>query len=286
MKSAVWSVRARRAGRGVGRAVIVLAALCGAATFATARSAPVREEPRLASAEAQLGRAVELKNKTRGLKGAERVRALESVLDAYRAVAVQWPDAHAAAAEAAFRSGELLRRLDREAEARPEFVHARELGAGTAFGVRAGLELGHLSRRAGEFEVARAEFEAVARDERGERRYRDDGALWAARMDAELGRIDVARRAWEALTTAAESPVDRIEAFDDWAASFVDAGDLEAAAGVLARCREALRDASEEETPLGERVRSALARMGSVRRLEQAIRARERGVTLRKQAER
>jgi tetratricopeptide (TPR) repeat protein len=271
--------------RGV-RCILGLVTIAALSWGARVSAAASWEVPRLASAEAQLARAVERKNDVRGLKGAARVRALEAALDAYRSVSAFWPDAHGTAAEAAFRSGELLRRLDRESESRAEFLRARELGVGTSFGVRAGLELGHLSRRAGDLEVARAEFEAVARDERGERRYRDDGALWVARMDAELGRIDAARRAWEALSTAAESPTDRIEAFDDWATSFIDAGDLEAAAGVLARCSEAMHDASEEETPLGERVRSALARMGSVRRLAQAIRARERGVTLEKHAER
>lgn len=240
------------------------------------------ETPRLASVEAEVERAIERKGRARKLRGAERTRALESAVAAYRAIGVHWPEERAVAAEAAFRAGELLRRLEREPEARVEFARARELGPLTSFGVRAGLELAHLSRRAGELEAAHTEFEAVARDERAERRYRDDAALWMARIDLELGRVEVARNAFERLAETAESELDRIEAFDEWSGSFVDAGDLEAAAGVVARCRSALQDVAEEETPLGERVRNALARMSSVRRLEQAVRARQRGVTLEK----
>jgi len=43
--------------------------------------------------------------------------------------------------------------------------------------------------------------------------------------------------------------------------SYVASGDLEAAAGVVERCREALSEVSAEETRLGERVREALSTM-------------------------
>lgn len=238
--------------------------------------------PRLDSPSAELERASAWKTRAGGLRGAARVRALEAALAAYRAAGEHWPGEAAVVAEAAFRSGELLRRLEREPEACLEFALAKRVGVRCAFGARAGLELAHAARRAGDLEAARHEFESVARDERAESRYRDDGALWAARMDAELGRVDVARRAFERLAIGAESALDRIDAYDEWCATYVDAGDLEAAAGVLARCRDALRDVVEEETPLGERARNALARMSSLRRLEQAVRARHQGVTLEK----
>ncbi|MBI5432904.1 MAG: hypothetical protein HZA52_08750 [Planctomycetes bacterium] len=240
------------------------------------------EMPRLDSPSAEFERGSAWKTRAGGLRGSARVRALEAALVAYRAVGEHWPDEAAVVAESAFRSGELLRRLEREPEACLEFARAKRVGARSAFGARAGLELAHAARRAGDLEAARHEFESVARDERAESRHRDDGALWAARMDAELGRVDVARRAFEHLATVAESALDRIDAYDEWCATYVDAGDLEAAAGVLARCRDALRDVAEEETPLGERARNALARMSSLRRLEQAVRARQQGVMLEK----
>lgn len=275
---------------GLGRAAVWAAHVgCGLVLAAGAVSAlgdepsgPPREDAKLESPAAELARAVELKGRARKLKGAERVQALESALAAYRSIEAHWPEERAFGAEAAFRCGELLRRLDRDSESRASFARAKELGGLTSFGARASLELAHASRRASEFDAAKAEFDALARDERAERRYRDDAALWSARMDAELGHADVARRAFEVLAQSAESALDRIEAYDEWCVSFVEAGDLEAAAGVLARCREALRDVSEEETPLGERVRNALTKMSSVRRLERAVRAREEGVTMRK----
>jgi hypothetical protein len=48
---------------------------------------------------------------------------------------------------------------------------------------------------------------------------------------AELGRKDEARAHGRPSATAAESPLDRIEAFDELVLALVDAGDLEGAAG-------------------------------------------------------
>ncbi|MCK6445183.1 MAG: hypothetical protein L6Q99_02220 [Planctomycetes bacterium] len=238
--------------------------------------------PKLDTADAELARAGAWKRRARTLRGGERLRALGGAVEAYRAAIRHWSDQPLVAAESAFRAGEVLRALERDSEARAEFETARRVGRDTSFAARAGLELGHLARRAGDVEGARDTYLSVARDERCERRYRDDAELWAARMEHELGRSDVARLGFESLARSAESVLDRIEAYDEWCASFVDVGDLEAAAGVLALCREASNDLALEETPLGERVRSALTRMHSIRRLEQAVRARQRGVTVTK----
>jgi hypothetical protein len=99
-------------------------------------------------------------------------------------------------------------------------------------------------------------------------------------MISELGRADEARRRWEALASSAESPIDRIQAFDDLAASYLDAADLDGAGAVIERSRKALAEVVAEETPLGERARSALSRMRSAHRLEREIAAREKGVTI------
>lgn len=287
-------MEAKRRSRGVGRLGALARSLrwslgSGMLAASAAIASPqqpaerTRDAPRPEAAVDGLQRAAELKSRARRVRGLERARLLEAAIATYRGVAARWPGDGLTAAEACFRAGEILRWLERDAEARTEFASARRLGALTSFGARAGLELAHLARRAGELEAARSEFEAVARDERSERRYRDDAALWAARMDAELGRVEIARRAFEAVARSAESVLDRIDAYDEWCQTYVDAGDLEAAAGVLALCRDALRELALEETPLGERVRNALSRMHSVRRLERAVRARAKGVTLTKQ---
>lgn len=256
----------------------------GAPAPPPSRPGPAAEErlPKLDTAEAELARAGAWKRRARTLRGGERLRALASAVEAYRAASRHWNDRPLVAAESAFRAGEVLRALERDAEARAEFETSRTVGRDTSFAARAGLELGHLARRAGDVEGARDAYLRVARDERCERRYRDDAALWASRMEHELGRSDVARLGFESLARTAESVLDRIEAYDEWCASFVDVGDLEAAAGVLALCREASNDLALEETPLGERVRNALTRMHSIRRLEQAVRARQKGVTVTK----
>ena len=65
-----------------------------------------------------------------------------------------------------------------------------------------------------------------------------------------------------------------MRAFDDWGLSLVEEGDLEAAAGVLDRCRRALGERAGELTDLGGRVRRALERMRLVTRLARGVRER------------
>lgn len=250
--------------------------------LASARGAAQEGEPgKLDTAEAELARAQSLRAALRKAPAPQRATLQREAVAAFRAVRTHFPQERAAAAEAAFRAGELLR-ADEPVAAEAEFRAARELGAGTAFAARAGLELGHLHRREGALEAALGDYQSVSAEDKAERRYRDDALLWAGRVCADLGRKDEARRIWEGVAAAAESPLDRIEAFDELVLALVDAGDLEGAAGMLERCKTTLADTANEETQLGERVRNALVRMRAARRLEEAVARRTKGVVIEK----
>lgn len=269
------------------RALLLVAALCaalaGVVLAALHRPQETRPEPRLADARAQFARAVELRSAARSATPATRVERVRRAAEAYRAVHAYFPGERALVAEAAFRAGELLRSVDASAPAERELELARELGRGTAFRARAGLELGHLLRSDEEHERALAAFLAVAADDSCERRYRDEAELWCGRVQAELGRIGEARRTWERVAAAARSPLTRCRAFDCLTLALVDAADLEGAAGMLARCREALAEHAREETELGVRVRAALSNMRAIRRLERAVAERVDGIIVDKQ---
>jgi tetratricopeptide (TPR) repeat protein len=210
----------------------------------------------------------------RGLEGAARAAARAAAVEAYRAVRVRFPDERTAAAEAAFRAGELLRAGGGVEEALREFESARGLGAGTPFRARAELEIGHLHRRGGRVREALDAYLVVRADASAARSYRDEAGLWAGKAWRELGHARDARRAWMGIARGAEDPLDRVRAYDLLALDLVDSGDLEGAAGVLHRCRLALEDVALEETRLGERVRRALESMRALDRLARAIQRR------------
>jgi tetratricopeptide (TPR) repeat protein len=229
-------------------------------------------------ARALLERASELKGHLSEVRGREREALRRRVVETYRAVRERYPAQSAEIAEAAFRAGELLRSSGAGREAGEEFELARAAGSGTPFRARAGLELGHLARRAELFEDALAQYRGVLGDAQSPAAQRDQASLWAGRTCVELGREKEARELFRRAAEQALDPCDRVEAYDALALGWIDAGDLEAAAGELARGREALREAALEATPTGARVRSALLNMRAVERLKRAIAQRSSGL--------
>lgn len=224
--------------------------------------------PRQETVDAQLDLGAAARRAMRGTEGTARESARAAAVRAYRAVREHHPERSAACAEAAFRAGELLRAADDAAAAAVEFEIARARGDGTAFRARAGLELGHLQRRAAKLPDALAAYEGVASDPSAAQTHRDDAWLLVGRVCADLGRADDAVRAWERVATGAQDPLDRVRAFDSLALARLVVGDADGAASVLARCRDALSEVAQEETSTGERVRSALQRMRANDELE------------------
>jgi len=237
-------------------------------------AAALDEVPRQESAVAQLSHAARLRKEIDGKSGSEREEARARVVEAYRAVRVLWPEDAEACAEGAFRAGELLRAAKQTAQAAIEFEIAREKGSAEGFGSRARLELAHLLRRGDQRERALAEFEALAMLNKAPQNRRDEAGLWAGRVQHDLGLRAQACRTWQRLAQQAEDPIDRIQAWDWLVQDLVDARDLEGAAGMLERAREALAAQAAEETKQGERVRNALQRMRSIDQLQRAIEAR------------
>lgn len=241
-----------------------------AASRTSVRAAETPSVPRQKTADAQLELGSAARRALRGTEGAARDHARAAAIRAYRAVREHHPDRSAACAEAAFRAGELLRAADDATAAAAEFEIARARGEGTAFRARAGLELGHLQRRAAKLSAALAAYEGVASDPAAAQPHRDDAWLWVGRVCADLGRADDAVRAWERVATGAQDPLDRVRAFDSLALARLVAGDADGAASMLARCRDALSEVAQEETSTGERVRNALQRMRASDEMERA----------------
>jgi len=249
---------------------------CGLFLCAVAAVAPPRDAtPKLENAQAELDRADGLRSAMRGKEGDARTAARKSAVEAYRAVREHWSGEAKVCAEASFRAGELLRSANEAGAALAEFQVARERGKDSPYRVRAALEIGHIHRRARESDQALAAYESVLADAAATPGQRDDASYWEGNVYAAAKRVDDARRAWQRVADGGEDPLDRIRAWDEIAGSYVDAGDFEAAAGVLERCREANAEASAEETRLGDRVRRALASMRSADDLQRAVEKRD-----------
>lgn len=204
-------------------------------------------------------------------KAARDTAARRAVAFAWVAVRVRFPLERALAAEAAFRAGEQFRTLGDGVAAVREFECARALADDPALRSRAGLELAHAERRRGGFERALDLYLALSAQPDAPVRRRDEAALWVGKTYALLGRKLDAQRWLRHAAERATHALDRIRAFDEWAALYVSLDDPEAAAGVIATCRAALGPVALEETPLGLQVRDALDSMRSIELIERAV---------------
>ena len=227
--------------------------------------------PRMGEAQAQLAYARRLKVSMYGREGKEREFWRSLAVEAYQAVALFHPDALELVAEAHFRAGELLRAGERYEESLREFRACRSLGGATAFPARAGLEIGHVQRRLGNSRAALDAYLEVVSSAGTAAPQRDDAWLWAGRLWHAEGRREDARRAWRAVADGDGDTLDRILAFDYLALSWVEVSDLEAAAGVLNQCVQALSEKALEETRHGEEVRKAMLRMHAIEALQKEI---------------
>jgi len=230
--------------------------------------------PRMATPEAQLGHARRLKREMGAKRDEELVFWRKLAVEAYQSVRVFHPEARALAAEAAYRAGEILRSADQDGPAAVEFRWCAQHARGTDFRARARLELGHLERRAERWREALELYVDVAADAEAAPARREDAWLWAGTAWSALGRVEDARTAWRRVAEEGSEDLLRVRAFDELALTWLAVGDLEAAAGELARALALLSLRALEETESGERVRDALQRMRVVEELPRAIAAR------------
>jgi tetratricopeptide (TPR) repeat protein len=233
--------------------------------------------PRKQTAREQLEHATRQKRKLRGASGKARNQARKAAVDAYRSVRSYFPKEFALVAEASFRAGELLRSAKEGDLALAEFEHAQLYGKGIEFRARAGLEIGHIHRRAGRMMRALEAYEAVESLGEDWAEERDMAAFWQGRAQQRLQRPKDARRCFERAARKGVNPVERVRAFDAWGMVLVEAKDLEAAAGVLELCRKSLAEHAAQKTTLGLRVRGALDAMRSPLQIAKGVEQRHRG---------
>ena len=263
--------------RVLARAWLALGLLGLVATPQGGSSAPRVEAlaiPRRDTPTAQLAYARALKGARLAQEPERREELTRRAVAAYRAVRRHHPRARSIGAEAAFRAGRLLAEAGDVAAALRELDVAAELGERTEFRARARLEAGHLHRREGRVSRALDAYLAVASDARAARDFRDEAWLRAGDVWRARGALDDARRAWRRVAADAADGRDRVLAYDRLGMAWLESGDVEAAAGVLHECLSTLKDAIEERTEQGERIRRTVRSMRLVAALPRRIEAR------------
>lgn len=235
---------------------------------------PSRGDP--SAAQRLFERAVELQRAARGRVGDERRELLWKAAQTYQALRSEPSEQVELVAQAGLRAAGLFASLGDEDCALAEFQAVCSFETPARWRARGWLELGHFERRANRLAPALDAYLRAASVHGGARRTRDDAALWAAKTHLLAGDLEPARRLLAWIVDHTPDVFGRIRAYDEWALSYVRAGDPAAAAGVLELCRSATRALAFEATPRGERVLLALERMRCIGALERAIRRDDR----------
>lgn len=231
---------------------------------------PGETVPQLETASDQLVAAKQAKSATRGLKGADRIQAMEKAIAAYEAVALYFPEASAEVAEASFRVGEMHRTLGERGAAQAAFEAAFDAGEGIAFRPRALLEIGHLHRRTKEFEQAIHYYGRVVGLAESGAKYANDAHEWTGRTWMTLKDWDQALAAFSAWIAQAEGDLELVKA-SDWAArAEIAAGSLEAADKRILLLQQQLQEACLEPTKQAVALQKALGKLKSPALLEKA----------------
>ncbi len=235
------------------------------------------EKRKRAAARKELAAAGKLARVPRGTPTVDRARRLEQALRGFEAIERRYTSTPSVAAMAAFREGEVLRRLRRVDDAVAAFERAARVDS-EGIAARALVEAGHALRRAKQPSDALVRYRASVAKRGG--RYSDTARLWVAKTLASLGRIPDAQRGLRELggDTHADART-RIRAFDDLAMSYVKSKDLDQAKGVIRLAEESLAAETSADTRKSKGLRRSLEHMRarkSIAKLEAKLRSSDR----------
>lgn len=248
----------------------LLGALLASVGFQGARHSgaglgPQAAVPLFPSAQEQLDYARELKLSRRSLPVDQRGELSLRAVDAYRAVAQRFPHEVALAQEASFRSGRLLIAMGREEEALKDFFCLAH--AGSAWGHRARMEIGHVHRRRRHWERAWSHYSQAADAPQGDLELRASAQLLRGDMCLRMGHIGAAQAAWRAVVKGSHDSRKRVLAFDRLARVEIEFGTTLRLAELLLECLEDLDSVVLEDSEQGRRARRALEQSRLVKTL-------------------
>jgi tetratricopeptide (TPR) repeat protein len=246
----------------------LLAPLASLALGVGGEDAAAKPSPR---ATETLTAAAKLKREASGKKGEEKLEALLKAARGYERAMRELADEKPAAAEAAFRAGEIWRTLRHEEDATRCFTAAaNETGAPTV-AAKAWLELGHVERRQKRFAEARRCYDRVLMVTPEQRRESARALTWQGKVlleqkndpDGHATLLAVGQR-------FPEFPLDDIRNVDTVAVDWFEAGRVAEARALVDDCVERHSEPDDGEEEVEPSVRRALEKMRARELLQQA----------------
>lgn len=257
--------------------IVTVSFFCVANLLAQGGEPPAGESAKPAqpvAAAADLGRqaiaqARALLDKVRGLRGAERVAAIEAAAGAFDKAVEACAAEPKLAAAAAFQAAGAWRQHGSLAVAEKAYLLAAQLDA-SRYGARALLGAADMQRRQKRSEEAFASYVKVTELEPSSGAAQD-ARLWQARMLQDAGKLDDAIATFQVALESARPGRDTIDTANHLALAWIEKGDLEAAGFVLEHAEEAVAGMGEEDPAVVERLRKALESMSARRALQRAL---------------
>jgi tetratricopeptide (TPR) repeat protein len=248
---------------------------CGVADAAASSAASAEAG---AAARAELERLAVLRAGLRSKDSAELPAARRAVIEGYRDLARKRGVEPAVVAECAVRAARLLIDEGRLDEALAEHERAIRHGADSGWRSQAYLEAAHALRRAKRWRPAEEAYDRACGAPHVLGSDRDEALDWRSRLQYQRGAVASAREGWRRLARQSLDPLRRIEAWDRLASQWLDADDLEAAAGELHAARIAFAAHHGASDELSLRIVAALDAMRSLTRAERMVERRWRAL--------
>lgn len=236
-----------------------------------AANASAPKKPRIALSEAgraALAAAKEVAGKVRGLRGPERMQALEAAASAYDKVVAEHGGEPAVASVAAITAADLWRQQGSVALAEKDYLLAAQLDA-DRFGQRGLLGAADMQRRQQRRDEAMATYKKAAEVDPTSGRAQQ-ARLWQARLLQQSERLDEAIAAFQAALESADPGNETVEACNFLALAWIEKGDHDAAAKAIEHAEQAVQAVGDDDPIVVERLKKALEAMSAKKALQRA----------------
>jgi len=195
---------------------------------------------------------------------------LLKTVECYRSLLTDFPEAKAECSEACFRMGEIYRSLKMSDEAAQEFNRSIAFLPAQEFAARALKEIGHIHRRAKEYDKAIIFYKRVLHECKEQREQCADTYTWIGKVHLKRKEIEKARGQFIGFVEAfPEFPDDGVRNIDLAVGTLIDEGQKDEAAALLNKWRQHFESLLGKDKRLDKKIEKALERMKSPERLKE-----------------
>ena len=243
-------------------ASIVISLLAAGAAF------PRAEDP--AGAKARLKAAWNLKKTSFKQEPDIKKDILLKTVDCYRSLLRDFAECKTECSEACFRMGEIYRSLKMTDEAVREFERTFTFDPSGVFAARSLKEIGHVHRRAKNYEKAIAFYQRVLDECPDQREQCADAYTWIGKVHLKMKQYDEAGALFIGFVEKfPEFPDDALRSIDLAAGALLDQGKRQEAADLLNHWRQHFESLMGRDKRLDKKIEKALEGMKTPERLKE-----------------